>query len=374
MLIVFNSAVMYIKKMQKKDNKKYIEYKKIINYKLEDLINNFNIINEKNTFQLETNSIVNYISKLIDEQYDKEISIHQSINSKRKTLRTTKIFLKFFLFLFSTFHSGISSQISVVEEYVETFLEQVNNIEILLNQNNEYEEILAYKKIEENKDPLFIEESNILFKIDNLSHSFGENKIFENVSITIPKNKWLCFYGNSGCGKSTICNILLKKLHPNSGTISYMGKYNNYTYSNMRKFVSFVNTDQDLFNNSVLYNITYGVKNNEDPKVLLKIQHYIKMFKLEKYKDKLDTSVYALSTGEKQRMKIIRLIIHDTKIWILDEITSNVDNELEKVILTELKRIQIKKNKSVIHITHNLENISFSDSKMYIKDFNIFNV
>jgi energy-coupling factor transport system ATP-binding protein len=371
--IVFNSTILFINKFQKNDND-YIKYKNIIENKLTDLINNFNIINEKNTFQLETNSIINYISKLIDEKYDKGIHIHASINKRRKKLRDKQIFLKYLLFLISTFQPAISAQIYVIEASLEDLLSVINNIETLLLENQIYEEILKYKIIEENDDPLFIEESNILFKIDNLSHSFGDNKIFKNVSIVIPKNKWLCFYGNSGCGKSTLCNILLRKLDPDQGTISYMGKYNNYTYSNIRKFISYVNTDQDLFNQSILYNITYGLKNPEDKKVLLKIQHYLKIFKLEKYKDKLETNVYALSTGEKQRMKIIRLILHDTKIWILDEITSNVDNDLEKTILNEIKRIQIKKNKSVIHITHNLENISFSDSKMYIKNFNIFNV
>jgi len=373
LFIIFNSSIYYINKMQESGNN-YIEYTKDIQNKITDLINNFNIINEKNTFTLETNSIVNYISKLIEEQHEKEILIHKSIDSKRKILRNKQIFYKYFLFLSTTFQPSIPAQLYVIEDSIETFLERVNSIEITLQENQEYEKILAYKKIEENKDELFIEESNFLFKINNLSHSFGETKIFENVSINIQKNKWLCFYGNSGCGKSTLCNILLRKLNADSGTISYMGKYKDYTYSNIRKFVSSVNTDQDLFNESVLYNITYGVKNHEDEKVLKKIQYYLKMFKLEKYKDKLDTNVYALSTGEKQRMKIIRLILHDTKIWILDEITSNVDNDLEKVILAELRRIQIKKNKSVIHITHNLENLSFSDSKMYIKDYNIFSV
>lgn len=371
-ITIFVTAISYTK--QNFNCKYYIEYKDVIKNKIIDLINNFNIINEKNTFQIETKSIINYISKLIDEQYKHDILVHPSVNIKRRILRNKDIFLRFLFFLITTFQPGISAQLDLIEYSIEEALNELNDIEIALQENKEYEDILRYKPIKENDDPLFIEDSNILFKIDNLSHRFGDNKIFKNVSIIIPKNKWLCFYGNSGCGKSTLCNILLRKLVADKGTISYMGKYDNYTYSNIRNFISFVNTDEDLFNNSVLYNITYGLKNPEDQKVLSKIQYYLKMFNLEKYKDKLDTSVYPLSTGEKQRMKIIRLILHDTKIWILDEITSNVDNELEKIILAELKKIQIKKNKSVIHITHNLENVSFSDEKMYIKNFNIFNV
>ena len=100
--------------------------------------------------------------------------------------------------------------------------------------------------------------------------------------------------------------------------------------------------------------------------------YYLYYFKLEKYVDRLQENIGNLSTGEKQRIKIIRLILHDKPIWIIDEITSNVDNDTEKIILQKLKEIQVEKKKSVIHITHNLENIAFSDTKMYIKDYKIF--
>jgi ABC-type multidrug transport system fused ATPase/permease subunit len=155
-----------------------------------------------------------------------------------------------------------------------------------------------------------------------------------------------------------------------------MGEYSHYNYTSIRDCVSFVNTDPDIFNNTILYNITYGLKDLENESVMEtvmeKINYYLELFDLSIYKNNLDKHIDLLSTGEKQRIKSIRLILHDKPIWILDEITSNVDNNMEKVILGELKRIQIEKNKSVIHITHNLENKSFSDEKMYIKNYNIY--
>ena len=155
-----------------------------------------------------------------------------------------------------------------------------------------------------------------------------------------------------------------------------MGEYSDYEYTNIRDSVSFVNTDPDIFNNTILYNVTYGLKELENEivmeKVIEKINYYLELFDLSMYKNNLDKHIDSLSTGQKQRIKIIRCILHDKDIWILDEITSNIDNELEKVILKELKKIQIEKNKSVIHITHNLENISFSDEKMYIRNYNIY--
>ena len=135
--------------------------------------------------------------------------------------------------------------------------------------------------------------------------------------------------------------------------------------------MSFVNPSSDIFNETIMYNLTYGVdKHNEE--MYKTMYYYLYYFKLEKYVDRLQENIGNLSTGEKQRIKIIRLILHDKPIWIIDEITSNVDNDTEKIILQKLKEIQIEKKKSVIHITHNLENIAFSDTKMYIKDYKIF--
>ena len=99
---------------------------------------------------------------------------------------------------------------------------------------------------------------------------------------------------------------------------------------------------------------------------------YLEEFKLEKYKDRLEENISNLSTGEKQRVKIIRLILHDKPIWVIDEITSNIDNDLEHAILKKLKDIQLSKQKSVIHISHNLENVAFANYKMYIRDYQIF--
>jgi len=99
--------------------------------------------------------------------------------------------------------------------------------------------------------------------------------------------------------------------------------------------------------------------------------YYIELFELSKYKNNLDAPIKPLSTGEKQRCKIIYLLLHNKPIWLLDEITSNVNEELETIILTELKRIQQEEKKLVIHITHGSLNVKYSDYKMSIKNCDI---
>jgi len=284
---------------------------------------------------------------------------------------------KYIFLLFTHYQPAINYKLNELKTSSSMLAETIKNVQLELIENQIYEEILDYTCKYQDKTKLFIPESDILFKIEGIKHSFDTNKIFDDITIDIPKNKWVCFYGNSGCGKSTLCNILLKKLIPDRGVIKYMGEYSDYNYTNIRDSVSFLNPDPDLFNDTIFHNVTYGLKELDNEMVLAEvmeiIHHYLELFDLSMYKNNLEEHIESLSTGEKQRIKIIRLIHHDKPIWILDEITSNIDNDLEKVVLGELKRIQIEKNKSVIHITHNMENISFSDKKMYIKHYNIYN-
>jgi ABC-type transport system involved in cytochrome bd biosynthesis fused ATPase/permease subunit len=92
------------------------------------------------------------------------------------------------------------------------------------------------------------------------------------------------------------------------------------------------------------------------------------LFRLDKYVDNLDTNINKLSTGEKQRIKIIRCILQDRPIWFLDEITSNIDKECEKIVLSVLRQIQIRKKKSVFHITHSVTSKNECDCVLSINN------
>lgn len=128
----------------------------------------------------------------------------------------------------------------------------------------------------------------------------------------------------------------------------------------------------DLFEDNVLlYNLTYGLRVVTDVE-LQKINYYLKMFDMSNFVDKLETiKVSLLSSGQKQKVRIIRLILVDKPIWILDEVTSNIDDKMEFIILNELKRIQKENGKSIICITHNKDLFSISDVKMHIENYNI---
>ena len=86
--------------------------------------------------------------------------------------------------------------------------------------------------------------------------------------------------------------------------------------------------------------------------------------------DRLDDMVDNLSTGQKQRIKLIRLILHDRPIWILDEATSNLDQDIENIILTHLRQLQQEKRKTVLFISHHFS-ATFSDITYKVSNENI---
>jgi len=339
---------------------------------LNDIIKNFNIINESNTYIKEFDNISLGLSEIIAIMYDNNIHIGGYLRHDTIIRENFYLVTKYILFILVKYNPVTSVVLDNLKENIYTFMERIEDLSTYYSDNVETEKILNAIIEDIERNDLFIEDSEILFTIEDLSHSFGKNIIFENVNLTIPKNNWICLYGNSGSGKSTLCNIILQQLEPDMGIIKYMSKHDDYKYTDICKDISYVTASPELFENTILYNIVYGVDNSEDKEIQDNINYYVKLFGLDvcDLKDNVNT----LSTGQKQRVSIIRLILQDRPIMILDEITSNIDNEMEKIILEEIRKIQKEKNKTVIHITHNIENKVFSDINLYILNKDIIRV
>ena len=372
--VAFNFYIEYIDTILSlgKNKEHFFKTKEQINIYLNDIIHNFSIISENNTYPKEFDNISMRLSELIYIINKDDIEISAWLMNSANNLENSFFLSKYILFSLIKYDKGISFQLDYIKQQNFIIGERFYDLSTYYSDNVETEKILnsIIEDIESND--LFIKDSKILFTIENLSHSFGKNIIFENVSLTIPKNSWICLYGNSGSGKSTLCNIILQHLEPDNGTIKYMGVNPDYKYTDICKDISYVTASPELFENTILYNIVYGINNFEDKEIQEKINYYVKLFGLDVCD--LKDNVNILSTGQKQRVSIIRLILQDRPIMILDEITSNIDNEMEKIILEEIRKIQKEKNKTVIHITHNCENKNFSDIILYILNKDIIRV
>lgn len=329
-----------------------------------EILNNNNIIVEFDTIKEHANTITDLISNYIDKIYDNDIficpdytvgNVEYDILEKALFI-VTKWFLPYdpalYASLFYSFPTVIKGLIFVLAD-----------IESNMYDNIAYDKILAIQNDGKEFNPLF-EQSTNLFTICNLEKSYGKNLLFSNGNLSIPQGKWISFIGNSGCGKSTFIKMLLKKEKFDSGRILFCDKYDEYNYKNICDAISNVKNTGDLFDNTVFYNITYGMKITA--KLMDTVKFYMKKFNMEEVS--LIDKVSSISSGQQQRIKIIRMILNDKPVWIMDESTSNIDNETEYNILSELKRIQIERKKTVIHITHNLENSCFADLCMQIKN------
>jgi ABC-type bacteriocin/lantibiotic exporter with double-glycine peptidase domain len=201
-----------------------------------------------------------------------------------------------------------------------------------------------------------------LFKnleIKNLSFSYKDNFILDQLSFKINKNEIFGIFGKSGSGKSTLLNLILGLLKPNHGSILFNGKNIESEKINFRSTVGYVPQNVFLLEDSILNNVAFGVNENEID--IKKALHTIQLSGLSNYVDSLTSKTSTIigengiliSGGQKQRLGIARALYKSSELLILDEATSSLDEEAEKSIFKIL--ISLKKSTTIIFISHNTE-------------------
>ena len=219
------------------------------------------------------------------------------------------------------------------------------------------------------------EEMNLLkdinIEIKNVDFSYNkERKVLKNVNVTIPKGKMIALVGESGCGKSTITNLLLKQEKVDSGEITLNGINLNYIpFEVLTKKVGFINHSAYIFNGTIEDNLRMGkfdANEREINEALKKANLYDFVQSLpEKLKTKVGEGGSLLSGGQKQRLALARTIITNPEIYIFDEATSNIDVESEEKIWRSI--YELSENKTVIVISHRLANVKNADN-IYVLD------
>lgn len=213
--------------------------------------------------------------------------------------------------------------------------------------------------------------NNINIKIDNVDFSYDkERNVLNNINIDIPKNKMVALVGESGCGKSTITNLLLKQRKVDSGSIN-LNEINidNVPFEVLNKKIGFINHSAYIFNTTIEENIKMGNKNANEIDIKLALKKANLYDFVMSLPNKLKTNVgeggSLLSGGQKQRLALARTIISNPEIYIFDEATSNIDVESEEKIWKSI--YEISDNKTVIVISHRLANVKNADV-IYVLD------
>ncbi|ATP39513.1 hypothetical protein CSE16_05295 [Solibacillus sp. R5-41] len=203
-------------------------------------------------------------------------------------------------------------------------------------------------------------------KINNISFRYnsGEKFILRNFSLDIPIGKKIAIVGPSGSGKSTIGSLLESLYEVEEGSI----QSNNINITDISKDiwkskVSIVFQDPYIFPGTIRDNLLLGYKQITDTQMISLAKAMCIDDMIQKLPDKYDSSLgergITISGGEKQRLAIVRALIRDPEVLILDESTSALDVNTEKIIQKNLA--MIRENKTTIIIAHRLSTIKDSD-------------
>ncbi len=198
-----------------------------------------------------------------------------------------------------------------------------------------------------------------MIKIDNITKSYLENKVLDNLSIDIKEGEIISIIGPSGSGKSTFLRTLNKLEDIDTGTI-FIDNQNiqekNYKINELKYTIGMVFQNYNLFPHlSILDNMTLApILVNKDNKKDIE-EEALKLLDRIGLKDKKDAMPYELSGGQKQRVAIMRIILMKPKIILFDEPTSALDPELVNEVLQLIKELSFNKRITMIIVTHEIE-------------------
>lgn len=206
--------------------------------------------------------------------------------------------------------------------------------------------------------------------LQNLYFSYGNNKVFEGLNLKINSGEMLAILGHNGSGKSTIAKLILGLLDYKKGNIYFDDqRLTSQNVDELRKNVAiiFQNPDNQFVGVTVKDDIAFGLENHQVPRkeMLEKIDKYVKLVNMENY---LNANPEDLSGGQKQRVAIAGALAMETDVIIFDESTSMLDPKGTKEINETIKELKNNANKTIITITHNIEEAIYADRVVVLNE------
>jgi ABC-type multidrug transport system fused ATPase/permease subunit len=214
-------------------------------------------------------------------------------------------------------------------------------------------------------------------RFDKVSFSYPgrpAEMVLKNIDLTIPADQMTALVGPSGAGKSTITSLLLNFYTPTSGTI-YFDDHpaTHYELSCLRRQIALVPQDIFLFGGTIRENIGYGKAGATETEILEAARKANALEFIDRFPEKLNTLVgergTQLSGGQRQRIAIARAVLKDPRVLILDEATSSLDSESEKLVQDALEKLM--KGRTSIIIAHRLSTVRNADQIVVIDHGNV---
>ncbi len=214
-----------------------------------------------------------------------------------------------------------------------------------------------------------IKELNGKIEFKNIYFGYDKSNVLKGVNFTINPNETIGLVGKSGVGKTTIFNLINKLYMTNKGSILFDNiNINELTENTIRENISTITQNPYIFNMSIKDNLKIVNPNITDKEIeekcrLCKLDEYINSLD-KKYDTLVGENGVILSGGLKQRLAIARALVKNSKIIMLDETTSSLDNETQDYINDSIKKI--KKNYTILIIAHRLSTVIDCDKILVI--------
>ena len=201
-------------------------------------------------------------------------------------------------------------------------------------------------------------------RLENVTFSYdGEKPVLNGISADIPKNSLVSVVGESGCGKSTVASLICGTTKGYKGSIKIDGvEVRDIDEKALMDNITAVNFNSYIFAGTVRDNLLMACPNASDDELIDALEK-VNLWEFLSSQDGLDTALSQqgsnFSGGQRQRLAIARALLHDTPVYIFDEVTSNIDVESENDIMEVIR--EMSKTKTVLLISHRLENVVTSD-------------
>jgi NitT/TauT family transport system ATP-binding protein len=194
-----------------------------------------------------------------------------------------------------------------------------------------------------------------MIRLNNISKTFDNLTILKDFNLEIKKDKIICFLGASGCGKTTLLNII-------SGTLEYDGG----SIEGINNNISYIFQDTRLLPWATIENnIKFVLKSNKNINVDKVTKKYIDIVKLNKFSHYYPQQ---LSGGMKQRVSIARAFAYSSDTLLMDEPFQGLDYDLKIELINAFLELWEKDNRTVIFVTHDLDEALLLADKIYILD------
>ncbi len=237
----------------------------------------------------------------------------------------------------------------------------IERIESLINENVEIQEVA---------NPKILKDFTTAIELRNVSFGYEDQQILKNINLTIKKGQTIALVGSSGAGKSTLADLIPRFIDARQGEVLIDGiNIKEYSLHSVRSQMGIVTQEAILFNDSIANNISLGVEDADISQIeqAAKIAnaHAFIVKKEDGYDSNVGDRGMKLSGGERQRLTIARAVLKNPPILILDEATSSLDTESERLVQDAINNLM--SHRTSIVIAHRLSTIRHADEIIVLK-------